>query len=679
MLIPPNPPITGTLKMDALITSLVRLGPRPSIREVHSALDQSRLDHADIAPWIQTDDRRYFRNRVAITDAFEVLVMTWLPGQSSVPHDHAGSGCALRVMQGQALERTYTQADDGFVDAWSELTIDQHQSVAGDDGGIHSVHNEDASGRTLVTLHVYAPPLKDFRRYVARPEPSVRAGSSRPSRVPPPVEITCDSRRVRLAIIGGGFSGAMTAANLLRLARTELPENTSLDITLVERRGTLGEGVAYGTSDPAHLLNVPASRMSAWADSPSHFLEWATRHAERPVAPGAFLPRQQYGQYIRNTLLEAAAAAAPRVKLHAVFDEVRRIARDAAGHWLVHLGRAPSLEADGLVLALGHRPPSDPLENIWVGPRHRFISDPWRPFAVQDVQPDEPVLIIGSGLTSIDVALSLSADSAHPRTAPVTLLSRRALAPQAHASTPVPTADLGSAIDQLLSGPRPLSALALTQFVRLAVRTHEAAGGDWRGIVDGLRPHTSRLWQALPARERRRWMSQARAFWEVHRHRMAPEVHQRVQSLRRSGTLRLLGGRVIQAIAGAEGVDVLLKLRGDREASSLRAHWVINCTGPSPSNSAEANPAVASLLERGLVSVDDLALGLRTAGPGWSIGHRGESLRDLLIVGTLRKPERWESTAVPELRVQAREAAEALLQQTLASPTTRVAQAAMVS
>ena len=125
----------------------------------------------------------------------------------------------------------------------------------------------------------------------------------------------------RLAIIGGGFSGSMTAAQTLRRARQA---GLNVEVVLVERRGTLGEGLAYGTREPAHLLNVPAGRMSAWPDRPGDFVQWASRRYLE-VRPTDFMPRQWYGEYVRESLLNTAAEAGATTRLSVVFDEVRRV------------------------------------------------------------------------------------------------------------------------------------------------------------------------------------------------------------------------------------------------------------------------------------------------------------------------------------------------------------------
>src|SRR5262249_969383 len=177
---------------------------------------------------------------------------------------------------------------------------------------------------------------------------------------------------------------------------------------------------------------------------------------------------------------------AESAKLTVVFDEVRRVARHPDGGWMVHLAREPSLRADAVVLTVGHRPPSDPIGRLWNGPRTRFIADPWPPFALNVVGPDEPAVILGSGLTAVDAVLSLTQ---LPRQAPITLVSRHGLLPQAHAPTPVPPADLTGLVAELVAAPGGVRAQTLLHQLRRKVRELATKGVDWRRVVGGLRPH----------------------------------------------------------------------------------------------------------------------------------------------------------------------------------------------
>jgi|SRR5579864_566317 len=612
-----------------------------TLTRIADAIRQANLTLVDVADYVREAADFYHRQSVVRRERYELLVLTWKPGQGSVPHDHAGSLSAMQVLQGDALEGTWRTAPDGYVDQEFETPVCCGEMTAWQDAGVHTVRNAADSKSTLITVHVYAPPLKDFRRFVPRPA-TVNAVLQPRSAVP------------TVAIVGGGFSGSMSAAQILRQAATH---GAALRVVLIERQGAVGEGLAYATRDSVHLLNVAAGRMSAWPDRPNDFVDWASRRY-RAVNPGEFLPRQWYGEYVRETLTAVAQEAESNADLKVVFDEVRRLVRHPDGRWMISFAHGPSLAADGVVLAIGHRPPSDPIGRLWNGPRERFIADPWKPFAANAIQGDEPVVILGSGLTAVDTVLTLAQ---RPRTAPITLISRRGLLPLAHATAPRPPVDLGPLVGEFLRRPGELRALFLARLLRKKARTVTAEGGDWRSVIDGVRPHTARLWQALAVNERRQFLTRLRPFWEVHRHRMAPEVARRFHELLACKAVRVVAGSIASAAAEPDAVRLYVRERGDERLIEISAGWVINCTGPTASNSADSNPAIGSLIVHGYVRADALSLGLETTANGNAIDGMGNVVNNLLIVGTLRKPLLWESTAVPELREQAARAAEQIV------------------
>lgn len=619
-------------KLLDLVQKLDALPSPPSLVDLADAFKSANISLDDVASYVEANPRSYNRALVALGEHYELLVMTWTPGQESAPHDHAGSICIMQVLSGSAIEGQFRVATDGYVDPEYECVVPAGEITAGEDAGVHLVRNAADAPGPLVTLHAYAPPLRDFRRFVARPSPPKRTSDADPTPT--------------VVVVGGGFSGSMAAAQLLRQADRAGQE---LRVMVVERRGAVGEGLAYGTRELAHLLNVPAGRMSAWPDRPDDFLKWAKARDEK-VRAEDFLPRMWYGQYVRETLLATAQEATPRCELLVLFDEVRRVARRPDGGWLVHFSRGKSQHAQAIVLAVGHRPPSDPFGKRWKGPRTRFIADPWRPLAMNVVRPDESVVVLGSGLTAVDAVLSL----AHPsRRAPITILSRRGLLPQAHAAASYKPTDLHAMVSELTAAPGGVRALQLLRRLRGVAKTLAAERADWRCVVDGVRPHTAALWQAMSVAERRRFLTRLRPFWEVHRHRMALTIAERFGDLQDCDWIRRLAGRVLSVHAETDSAQLIVAERGSGAVVEVDADWVVNCTGPAPSNSAAANPAIGSLLIDGWLRADELNLGLETMPDGAAIDRSGREVSDLFIVGTLRKPQFWESTAVPELRQQA--------------------------
>lgn len=439
-----------------------------------------------------------------------------------------------------------------------------------------------------------------------------------------------------VVIVGAGFSGTLAAAQLLRRA------TRPLHVAVVERTSDLAAGVAYSTGDARHLLNVPAARMSAWPDRPDSFVAWGGYGGD------GYRPRVAYAQYLRRQLLDTAREAGPGVSLALHFADVRAVVPRPGGGFVVEHADAPALAADAVILATGHRAPHDPIAAHWRGPRTRFVADPWRALAHLPIAGDEPVIVLGSGLSAIDAVLSLTGRA---RTAPITCVSRHGFLPRSHAPRlGASSIDLGPAIDRALAG-------GLRGLVAM-IRREIAAVRAWREVIDAVRPHSARIWAALPLDERAAFLRHVRPLWEVHRHRMAPAVAEIIEDHLGAGTLRVVAGRVIAARSSERDAVLTIAPRGGDDRVELSAAWVVNCTGPGSSHAPA--PPLDTLIAAGVLALDPLGLGVVTGAHGEAISG-GHVRDDLFVIGTLCKPRLWESTAVPELRVQAEVVAKAVL------------------
>jgi uncharacterized NAD(P)/FAD-binding protein YdhS/predicted metal-dependent enzyme (double-stranded beta helix superfamily) len=646
-----SPAVDPAPRLQALIRALSQRGTELSLEDAAALLRGSDVRWDDVQPYVVQQSRGYARRRVARGDAFELLVLTWRPGQGSAPHDHVGSACAFRVLHGAVTETHFELGSDGLVCSERVTQARANDVVVGRDAAIHALANADSS-RLLVTLHVYAPPLPELRCYATR-DINVTPLAMFNRKVAPKART--------VAIIGGGFSGTIAAAQLVRQASARgLP----LHVVLFDRHSSFGEGPAYRTTESTHLLNVPAARMSAWPDDPEAFLRWA-KTRDPAVAPYTFLPRRTYGEYVRATLLDTARAAGTQISARIHQDEVVSVATrgDLGFHLTTRLGGA--LDADAVILATGHRPPGDPFAKRWYGSRARLIADPWASLALSSIRPDEPVVIMGTGLTAIDALLTLSRER---RTAAVIAISRRGLVPTSHLTSPLVPSDAGPWLDPLLSARKPLSTLVLLRALREQLNHAEGEGRDWRTVIDGLRAYTPHLWRALPEREAARFLRHLRPFWEVRRHRMAPAVAATVHTLRDEGLFKVVAGRALRVDADQGGAQLQVQLRGTEIVETVCAGWIINCTGPSTDLYAGKASALSSLLEAGQLVPDAFGLGVRSGARGEARNAFGKLRPDLVIVGSLRKPQAWESTAVPELRVQAERAATAVLEHLSRAP-----------
>jgi len=451
-----------------------------------------------------------------------------------------------------------------------------------------------------------------------------------------------------VVIAGAGFSGTVTAAQLLRLARGPLR------VVLVNRSGRIARGLAYGTRSEQHVLNVPAGRMSAFVDDEGHFLRFAQR-CDPAIAGGSFVPRQLYGEYLESLLDEAARQAATGARLERLVDEIADVEVMGAGLEIT-LGSGRRLRADRMVLAVGNYTPADPpLADPSFFDSDRYVRDPWVPGALEVAARDQPVLLLGTGLTMLDIALDLRSRG---RSAPMHAVSRRGLLPQPHrASTPPPTFEHRPPdIDRV-----PPTAVDLLRAVRRHVRRAADAGLDWRDVIAALRPVTPALWRRLDQRERARFLRHLRVWWDVHRHRAAPRPAALLQRMIEDGELVVHAARIVAITARGGGVEVTIRRRGAGAEERLAVGAVVNCTGPQSDIRRLDDPLMNALRRRGLVRSDPLGLGIDVDVVGALLDANGRALPSLLHVGPLLKARDWEATAVPELRVHAAAAARAIL------------------
>lgn len=425
-----------------------------------------------------------------------------------------------------------------------------------------------------------------------------------------------------VAIIGAGFSGTLQAINLLR---HEGPR-----ATLIERAPVAGTGLAYGAAHPSHVLNVRASNMSAFPDDPSHFVRWLEARGV-PDAPAAFIPRVTYGEYLRELLEEALRTSNGRLTL--IRDEVCDLETGPT----VRLKLASrTLEADAAVLAVGNLPPHDPpgLDPQLLSDT-RYKGDPWHPSVPDDLSDEDTVLVIGTGLTMVDVVLLLEARGFRGR---ILALSRRGLLPRAHAA--------GSDWQRINERPGTVASALLRQ-----VRTRGEAIG-WRNAVDELRSFTQPMWGHASDVERGRFLRHLRPWWDVHRHRLAPQVHARLQAMLDSGRLQVVAGKTLSFAEEPGGIRVQYRLRGEEASQTLLAQRIINCTGPLGDLNRSAEPLLRRLAERGCIRPDPAHLGIEVDNQAQTINADGEPNHNLYALGPMTRGAFWEIVAVPDIRTQ---------------------------
>ncbi|WP_188781944.1 FAD/NAD(P)-binding protein [Nocardioides phosphati] len=458
------------------------------------------------------------------------------------------------------------------------------------------------------------------------------------------------SRRPLVAVVGAGAAGTLTA---LHLVRESGRRSTPVEIVLLDPADRWARGVAFGTPDEQHLLNVPAAGMSALPEDPSHFLHWL--QGQQPDAHAfTFASRRTWGRYLDEQLTGALRDVLVETTVEHARTTVTAVRRDGARARLslagppggAQAGAAETLLADAVVVAAGLPATGDAWAPEALRDSPFFVADPWAPGALDPVRRDRTgpadVLLVGTGLTAVDVLLSLAGtrDGRH-----LQAISRSGALPACHADRLKPAvipdiSDWGATLTEL----------------RNRVRRHlddaRSASGDWRPGIDGLRFRVAELWQRLPEEDRHTFLTQDVAAWNRLRHRLPRGSHDRLDALVGSGEVTLIAATV-QAVTPLPcgGLEVTTS-----DGTAREVGWVVNCTGPRSDVGELGNPLLDDLLRPrldGALAVTSTAgMGLRTRD-GRLVDGRGRSDAPLWALGALRRGELWESTAVPEIRQQA--------------------------
>lgn len=415
-------------------------------------------------------------------------------------------------------------------------------------------------------------------------------------------------RPTRVLVVGGGAAGVIAAATLLR--RVDGP----LDVRIVERHDVVGPGLAYRTADPLHLLNNYAGRMSAFDDDPEDLLRWCAAEG-MVVAPETFLPRHVYGRYLAELL--GRVDVRPGSRVSRLRGEVVRLDEGPTGY-VAGLASGAQVVAEVVVLALGNPPPRELPGRRDLGTA--YAADPWAADLPDRIGRGSRVLLVGSGLTAVDVAAQL-ADAHHD--IEMVAVSRHGMLPRRHHEhAPAP----GAAF--------PVTESTLTEVlaeVRRRATALEATGGDWRELVEAVKVVATDLWAGLSAADRDRFVRHVARPWEVARHRIAPAVAGIIEGLLLDGRLR---------VKTPDAVD----------ATSF--DLVVNCTGPAPACTPGWSPLVDALAARGLLRANAAGLGLDLTPDGLLVGASGVSARAIHVLGAARRGVEWEVAAVPDLRRQ---------------------------
>ncbi|QDT65261.1 FAD/NAD(P)-binding protein [Calycomorphotria hydatis] len=461
-----------------------------------------------------------------------------------------------------------------------------------------------------------------------------------------------------VAIVGGGFSGTMTAVNLVRCSESPLR------VIIINAHRPFGRGTAYGTSRPEHLLNVAARNMSAFPDYPTHFFDWLRSrnefdHLPDDVLRETFAPRQVYGDYIRGLVMTYLHPVDRRshVQIETVQAQVNAIHVINGDSAQILLENGEQITADNVVLATGNQPPASFPATSPLQHDPRYCADPWDNWLEQLPPPGGRIVLLGTGLTMVDVVVTLSQLKWQGK---IVAISRHGMLPQCHFR--------GVAYPDYV--PDNVEELGLSGMVKLVEHHCERLRQMSQNpaiAIDKLRPHTQRLWASLSVDEKIRFLEKYATRWNCLRHRIAPSIHEHLTDALDDGRLTIVPGS-IEKIAPEEDAIAVLLTGANSEEQKVAGDLVINCTGPQSRFSRTHVPLFQQLLQAGLVRTDELDMGIDVTEDFNVIGEDGVPSLCLYAMGPLLKGSLWETTAVPELRGQTLRVAQTILEQEHAAP-----------
>jgi uncharacterized NAD(P)/FAD-binding protein YdhS len=425
-------------------------------------------------------------------------------------------------------------------------------------------------------------------------------------------------QQISVIIIGGGASGVLMAAHLLR------SQSASFRLTLVERSEAIAEGVAYSTDLPEHVLNVSVKGMSALADDRSHFERWLGAFSNNKINPASYVARSLYGLYLAD-LLSHLRAIDDGKRFHTVTDEALDVTETPTGVE-VHLGNGTSLIGHIAILATGHEA--------------RAAQTSAGSSAAGDAQ--LPILIVGTGLSMVDTFLAAARRKNHP---PVIAISRHGLLPHAHTTAPPIAIDAADI-------PFGTKLSFLMRWLRVLIAELADQGIDWRSVIDGMRPHCQDIWRSWTPETKRRFLRHARPWWSIHRHRLAPPIHERLTKAVSNGHLAVQAATIVDVADSDGALAVTLRGRKTGEETLLKVARIEDCTGLHFDVTQSRQALLQNLVSRGAVRGDPLAIGLDVTERCAAIDLDGKPSKRLFAIGPITRGTLLEIEGIPNIRDQ---------------------------
>jgi uncharacterized NAD(P)/FAD-binding protein YdhS len=457
----------------------------------------------------------------------------------------------------------------------------------------------------------------------------------------------------KVGIIGGGFSGALTAVHLIN--KTKYP----LKIIVINEDQAIAKGIAYQPYSNKHLLNVITSKMSAFVNEPDHFLEWVMKQKsykdkDRTLLANSFLPRIIYGEYLNDIWEQALKLAVIKnIDVSIINSSVAEI--DTANEGIqLKLANANTFTVGQCIIATGNQLPRNPeIENSNFYNHTNYYQNPWAIESVQNTTNQFPILIIGNGLTMVDTLLGLQE---HGYNGEIFSISPNGFNILPHRHNGLKYTKL---VEELKEDIRLYD---LVKLVNKHINIVREVGATAEPVIDSLRPYTQSIWKSFTESEKQQFMSRLRHLWGVARHRIPIHTHDKIQQLRIDHKLHIKSGKLINLSANEESITATYYDKKEKVVKQINVSRIINCTGPESDFTKLDNNFLKKSIEKGIIIQDNLKLGLHTDTDTFQVFNAaGKRHANLYTLGANLRGELWESTAVNELRGQTEKLAEMLL------------------
>lgn len=458
----------------------------------------------------------------------------------------------------------------------------------------------------------------------------------------------------KIGIIGGGFSGTLTAIHLIE--KTSAP----LELLIINEKGNFNKGIAYNPYSKKHILNVPTAKMSAYPAHPSHFLDWVMeldsyKNLDRDLVGNAFMPRYLYGEYLVQ-IWDKAIKIAKEKGINLIIEDSLVLELDINNQFIhIALENGKQFEIEECVIATGNIVPRNPkIKNEAFYKSSNYFQNPWSAASVQNMDSDLPVLIVGNGLTMVDTVLGLLENGCKNKIYSISPNGYNIL-PHRHGGMKY------DALSKELH--EKMSLRELVSLVNKHVKKVRHFGVSAEPLIDSFRPYTQKIWQNLSDSEKNLFMSRLRHLWGVARHRIPLHIHDKLQQLRIDNQLIIKSGKLLNIEENGKEVLVTFYDKKNHSEAQIKVSRVINCTGPETDLELVEKSFLKSALNKGQLTQDSLKLGIKADVKTFQmIDKSGNKHTNLYTLGSNLKGELWESTAVPELRGQAESLAIQLLE-----------------